>query len=798
VRAHKRIVSLLLAIILIGSIVSVGSALDDGKPTVINFSPGDGAVLNTPDTVISFTVTDSSSPIKNSEYYIKVDGTEISSSLQYKGHYDSTNYVVDSYNEATVSGNVTGLMDGVHTVEVQAMNETGNPVNKTWTFTVAMAPVLSNQTPADQSDVSTATPNITVNVAYSGSDYNVGQAKLKIDAGSEVSWQITGSNPSYLLNYTAPAMQDGSHVVTLTIPNVADSTKNYTTTWSFNLKVPPVISRPSPDYTVTTKTPVLSAYATDNTGLASAVFTIDGQTVNGQIDTMYGRISAQVPTALADGSHNAVLSVSDSNGNVANTQWQFKVDTQLGLNYPDMQVNNNATCWSCHPKNFSFTAGTLNLADKHITPFQCKTCHVDTLGSKAKFRDCTACHYSNFFTTPPHSLKGAPPSVYRNLPNRQHPIKDIHLSSTNGCTLCHSRILTQEHNRLDKNNQQITCDTCHTGSYLAQEISTGGALRVDPTANWASGIHYLTWNTPSGTTISRIYLDMNSSFNLYDINALVDIPGGKNWARLNLSSTNIGTGKASYWIDLPVPAYGIQLKIYTNGTATGYIDMPKAITSVDKTDPRFIRVQNAIAQKDTNCTACHDEPHEQVHTNTLNDKCETCHANTLSVDHISNSTTQGKGYTCATCHASTNSNVQRAIVQNNVNCGACHKLGHNIPLDTSVPSDIPLYNGFTWTTPVEGAIFAGKITTPAGYETGQVVLSSRQNINVSDIWSFYNSELTAKLWVLQSGAPVDGANYFAAEFVKGSRKLMVRYFNTTLGDGTGAISSGYRIEIWYK
>jgi hypothetical protein len=137
-------------------------------------------------------------------------------------------------------------------------------------------------------------------------------------------------------------------------------------------------------------------------------------------------------------------------------------------------------------------------------------------------------------------------------------------------------------------------------------------------------------------------------------------------------------------------------------------------------------------------------------------------------------------------------------VQNNVTCGACHKLGHNIPLDTSVPSDISLHNGFTWTTPVEGAIFAGKITTPAGYETGQVVLSNRQNINVSDIWNYYNSELTTKQWVLQSGAPVDGANYFAAEFVKGSRKLMVRYFNTALGDGTGAISSGYRIEIWYK
>jgi hypothetical protein len=698
VRAHKRIVSFLLAIVLIGSIVSVGIALNNG-PTVPNFTPGDGAVLNTPDTFISFTVTDSSSPIKNSAYYIKVNGIEISASLQYKGHSENNNYVVDSYNEATVSGNLTGLKDGVYTVEVQAMNETGTAINKAWNFTVAIAPV---------------------------------------------------------------------------------------------------ISRPSPDSNVTTKTPVLSAYATDNTGLASAAFTIDGQTLNGQIDTMYGRISAQVPTVLADGSHNVSLSVSDINGNVANTQWQFKVDTQLGLNYPDMQVNGNATCWACHSNNFSFTAGSFNLAGKHITPSQCKSCHSDKLGSLPKFRDCTACHYGKFFTSPPHSWKGASPSVYRNLPNREHPIKDIHLSSTNGCTLCHSRILTQEHNRLDKNNKQITCDTCHTGSYLAQEISTGGALRVDATAKWAYGYHFLTWNTPSGTTISRIYLDMDSRFNLSDINALVDTPGGKNWTRLNPSSTNIGTGKASYWIDLPVPAYGIQLRIWTDGKATGYIDMPKAMTSVDKTNPEFIRVQNAIAQKDTSCTACHGTPHEQAHVNNLDDKCQTCHANTLSTDHISNSTTQGKGYTCATCHTSTNNNVQRAIVQNNVTCGSCHKLGHNTPLATSVPGDIPLYNGVTWTTPIDGTIFAGETQIPAGYETGQVVLSSRQNINVNDIWSFYNSELTAKQWILQSGAPIDGANYFAAEFVKDSRKLMVRCFNTALGDGTGASSSGYGIEIWYK
>jgi hypothetical protein len=103
-------------------LVLVGTAVAIGIPTTVSNTPSDGSVVTTSDVLVSFTVIDSSETIQNANYYIKVDGIETSSNFQYKGHYDSNNvYVIDSYNEATISSNLTGLSDGTHTVDVQAM-----------------------------------------------------------------------------------------------------------------------------------------------------------------------------------------------------------------------------------------------------------------------------------------------------------------------------------------------------------------------------------------------------------------------------------------------------------------------------------------------------------------------------------------------------------------------------------------------------------------------------------------------------------------------------------------------------
>ncbi len=689
-----------LTVMLLVLLVLVGTAVANGIPTIVSNTPSDGSVVTTSDVLVSFTVTDSIETIQNANYYLKIDGNQTAANFQYKGHYVNDVYVIDSYNEATISTSLTGLSDGTHTVDVQAMNSLGDVVTKTWQFSVAVAPILSNQTPTPQSDITTANTQIGVNVTYGRNIYAVSGATFSIDGGLALTPVISGTSPSYQLSYAANGLKDGSHTVILTIPNIYDpanpfiTSTPFTAAWSFTVKAPPAITKVSPTYTVTKNTPALSAYATDNTGLSSATFALDGTSINGLIDTYYGRLTATPSSPLADGNHTVVLTVSDAAGNQATSQWQFNVDTNLGPTYPSLPVSSNATCWTCHPKQFTFTAGTQNLGGSHPLPFQCTGCHASSFASRAKFRDCNACHFGNFFTSASHPAISS--QLTRNLPNRQHAIQDNHLSSTVDCIQCHSRILTQEHNKLDKNGNQITCDTCHAGSNLSQEISTGGSLRFDAaTTNWAYGYHYLTWYTPAGVTVSRIYLDMNSNLNLAEISGQFDTPTGKQWARLNLTSSNIGSGAASYWIDLPFPAYGIQLKIMANTTNSGYIDVPKAMASVDKTNPDYIRVQTAITNKDTNCESCHTARHQHTvaangYAAAPNVDCSKCHAtgangtaDLVTIHQDAANTGKIANFSCATCHNSTFEGADKVIVKDGsidmkkngttvINCTDCH------------------------------------------------------------------------------------------------------------------------------
>ncbi|HWJ03479.1 MAG TPA: hypothetical protein VNU93_07330, partial [Verrucomicrobiae bacterium] len=232
---------------------------------------------------------------------------------------------------------------------------------------------------------------------------------------------------------------------------------------------PPVITKASPTITVTTATPVLAAYATDNSGIASADFTVDGKTWSGSIDTNFNRVSVKIPIALTQGSHDATLSVQDKSGNVASTQWKFSVDTNIGGAYPDMPVATNSTCWGCHVKEYNWG---------HATPSKCIGCHTTKLTTLSEFRDCIGCHFDTKYITKRHSYDMT--WVWSNLPNRRHPINDNHLSTSVQCTECHSRILTQEHSRPDRkdnNGNAITCDTCHTNTYLST-VSSAEATKV--------------------------------------------------------------------------------------------------------------------------------------------------------------------------------------------------------------------------------------------------------------------------------------------------------------------------------
>ncbi|MFZ5641870.1 MAG: hypothetical protein ACOY4Q_14430, partial [Bacillota bacterium] len=116
-------------------------------------------------------------------------------------------------------------------------------------------------------------------------------------------------------------------------------------------------------------------------------------------------------------------------------------------------------------------------------------------------------------------------------------------------------------------------------------------------------------------------------------------------------------------------------------------------------------VQQAVANKNKDCSACHVRAdHEYVHTGGLDSNCLICHRNVLTQEHLANTTTTSKNYTCDTCHASSIKEVSRAVRSDNLNCAGCHKAGHNLNIADKVPADIPLYSLFSWSLPMEASV----------------------------------------------------------------------------------------------
>lgn len=219
------------------------------------------------------------------------------------------------------------------------------------------------------------------------------------------------------------------------------------------------------------------------------------------------------------------------------------------------------------------------------------------------------------------------------------------------------------------------------------------------------------------------------------------------------------------------------------------------------------QVQQAIADKQKNCEACHkvgSDGHGPIHdTTNLDSKCTTCHNNNLYNEHIENTATQTKTLSCATCHdatLSTNPLVYGAISTDNKQCAACHHQGHNVYFAETVPSDIPLYSGFIWSMPEDARLWAGESWMPDEFLVGgKVVISNRRtNVTGDAVWNFYSTEMTANGWTMASAAPAAGSNFYSVTFTKGTRKAMIWFYGGEAHTASPAPATGYRAEILYK
>lgn len=778
---------------------------------------------------------------------LAVDGVPVTADFEYKGHWDypmelDPVYIIDSRTEASISGTVSGLTDGPHTLTVSARDYLGNTTTTSWDFTVNAFPIFSAPTPADKADT-TANQGFSVKVADNDA----------IDSTSVAVYYDGGLVPASfdlatgVIGYQPPGgIPDGPHSVKA---YATDTTGNVSIfNWTFTVQtVGPELTFANDGQVFNTYQPTITVSLKSNVKIldTDTVMTIDGQPVERSftykghwdypmeldpewaIDSYHEGTLGYIPPTINDGTHVLAVSTKDILGNTSSQSWELVIAQAPVLS--GMEPVNGTTITSKTPTikavitdpngpsvdtasirllidNKQVTpvltddGGTINLtytspvladdsyhnvslsaADSAAQPNTATASwrfYINTKGEMPiNAQSCSSCHTLNEYNKYVHTEGPLGIGVGHSSPT--------HFSG-NGCDHCHGGYKPQ------------TCGYCHNGDvslWWDGDGWVGNEPVPDPTIAAGQDCLYCHSGNSGGWIPSEYRAN-----HYYWVN--------------NMINTGVEPFKPLY-SDLYyilrhdiLPLHQIEkgscnechstyLTREHNRTNSAGVQMD-CNTCHKSTNPA---VQQAIASKNRDCSACHAAgDHEVVHTGGLDASCQTCHKDTLSQEHLSNTTTAGNNYSCDTCHASTNKEVKRTITANNLDCAACHRQGHNVSFADKVPADIPLYTGYSWAVPIEASLFAGELTTPVGYDDGQVVLSNRRaDVTVDQIWSFYNQQLTAQGWTVKSGAPAAGAQSFTVELEKAGRFVTVKCYNTETGAGTGQpVTSGYRIEIWYK
>lgn len=165
-----------------------------------------------------------------------------------------------------------------------------------------------------------ATVKGTVAVTVAASD-NVAVASVQfVVDGKPLGSPIAGAGP-YSLNWDTTTVADGSHAISA----VATDTSGNTASSSITVKVqnaadstPPAVSITAPASGATVKgTVTISATASDNVGVSSVQFTVDGSNLGSALSGAGPYTYSWDTTTVADGAHTIGAVASDTAGNTA-------------------------------------------------------------------------------------------------------------------------------------------------------------------------------------------------------------------------------------------------------------------------------------------------------------------------------------------------------------------------------------------------------------------------------------------------------------------------------------------------
>ncbi|PKM82860.1 MAG: hypothetical protein CVU89_01625 [Firmicutes bacterium HGW-Firmicutes-14] len=571
-------------------------------------------------------------------------------------------------------------------------------------------------------------------------------------------------------------------------------------------------------------------------------FTVDDEDIAGTISG--GNVSAE--KNFIPGLHRVYLSVSDEAGNIAERSWQFYVnDPSKAYLLPD-----KTTCENCHPntwKNFPGHMVDIRLGGH---PHSCGACHYygspeqlivrsDGSNMASNCMDCHSTHYG-LYLEPPHghtAWKGTWPESgvpikspresfdcqYCHQPGTKvrlgHDLVADHEAGEAPCTSCHSAILTVTHN-----SNGNTCNTCHGSSNPTVQSAAQGPMAAK------AGTHFFCSNVGTGKGIEIYSTQEFNDLNLGIVSLVVYGPDlevvSEEWApgpgleisRLKVDGWNPADEQyilayieqEGRWQKLSVAAEGqILYKRYPVTSPARLVYLPPGTTKIktmvrsgpgDSNYQAVLNVKEAYYGKPVKCTGCHSAAvHEGIHNYNLDRACQTCHLLSLTQEHMNNPKTQTKTLDCDTCHNSNNPAVTLAVNTHKTECAACHSKVHTTDISESMPADIPLYQGFCWSSVMNAHMWAGEPWMPAEFaDTGRVLVSDlRSDISRQDIETYYHNEMTAQGW-LPVELTQENTDCLQLGYVKDTREVCIFRYSGPVPNTAVPGSNKCRLLILYK
>ena len=408
-------------------------------PTFSNLVPANNSVHHEV-TEVTATAMDSNGSINPSSIRMKINNIDV---VQEKL----------SFNEQ--SGKITaafseGLANGTQTIWLEVADMAGNKRNATWSFTVNRTPPeFHSATPADGSTVTTGKPVIRVEIDDSDGIKN-GTAKMYLD---DENVNATFTYHTYLnhiyqwvtdytkgtLTYSPSALSNGVHTVRA---EAADEPGNFGSyTWSFTVAAPPQILEitPATNTTIVLQRPVVNVdfYSNEAIQAEDIQFTVNGTQVATQLMVMepfYYRISYQPPVNWPDEEYVALaLRITGDSGLETNRSWTYYVNVKGDMPGSGKDIS---TCSMCHD-------------GMQIKQQLCLDCHAQYDAEKWQ-GECFRCHL-DYYDAAIHTHHGT-----SNYPHNTINDHELNVEEIGGCGICHSKVLTREHNR-----NALTCGSCH-------------------------------------------------------------------------------------------------------------------------------------------------------------------------------------------------------------------------------------------------------------------------------------------------------------------------------------------------